>query len=259
MKDQINISVIQADLRWEDKSKNLAKFESLCLSIKEPMDLIVLPEMFTTGFSMNVEELAEEMDGQSVFWMKAMSKLKNCVISGTLIIKEEDKFFNRHLWISPNGEIEYYDKRHLFRLAKEHNYYTAGTQQKVVDLHGWKVNLNTCYDLRFPVWSRNQMEYDIILNAANWPVPRINAWKVLNQARAIENLAYVVACNRVGEDAKGNLYSGESAIVDFSGEVIQSLSMKEGILNATLDKTALQTFRTKFPFHQDKDTFSIEL
>lgn len=259
MKKELKISILQVDLIWENKNQNLAKLEGLSYGINDDVDLIVLPEMFNTGFSMNTKELAETMDGPSVFWMKTMAKLKSCVISGTLIIEEEGMFYNRHLWVTEKGDIEYYDKRHLFRLAKEDEFYTAGKSRKIVDLNGWKVNLTTCYDLRFPVWSRNRKDYDIILNAANWPVPRIHAWKTLNQARAIENLSYNIACNRVGSDPKGNQYSGHSAIIDFQGEVLSELVDKEGVVSSTIDKKSLDLFREKFAFDQDQDHFELHL
>ena len=259
MKKELTISILQADLIWENKEQNLAKLESLAYTISDHTDLLVLPEMFNTGFSMNTIELAETMDGQTVFWMKTLAKLKSCVVSGTLIIQENGKFYNRHLWVTQNGKLEYYDKRHLFRLAKEDKYYTAGKERKVVELKGWKINLTTCYDLRFPVWSRNRKDYDIILNAANWPVPRIHAWKTLNQARAIENLCYTIACNRVGSDPKGNQYSGHSAIIDYQGKVLSELVEKEGVISYTIDKEPLDLFREKFAFDQDQDDFTLHL
>lgn len=257
MIENLKIAIIQTELFWEEKSKNLATLEGHLFPIKEELDLIVLPEMFSTGFSMEAEKLAEDMKGATVDWMSIMARFKQATIVGSLIIKENGQYFNRLICAHQNGEVEHYDKRHLFRLAGEDKIFTAGKKQKTINIKGWNIRLSVCYDLRFPVWSRNTNGYDILLNVANWPVPRIKAWRALNIARAIENQCYVLACNRVGKDQKGNDYSGHSTIIDFQGATIDERINDQGVLFAELNKQSLEKFKEKLPFYLDKDTFEI--
>ena len=215
----LTITIIQSDLKWEDKAFNLQQLEEKIKAIPQRTQLVVLPEMFNTGFSMNAANLAEGMDGESLQWMSRVSKEQKIILTGSLIIAEEKQFFNRMVWMMPNGQMGYYDKRHLFAFAGEDKHYTPGSKRVIASVNGWKVNLQVCYDLRFPVWSRQQMgdiasgtaaEYDLLLYVANWPARRSLAWKTLLCARAIENQCYVVGVNRIGNDAHGNYHSGDS-------------------------------------------------
>jgi predicted amidohydrolase len=208
---------------------------------------------------MSPQGLAEKMDGKAVRWMISSAKENNSIITGSLIIEEEGQFFNRLFWVRPDGSFETYDKRHLFRLANEQNVYTGGTERKIVELKGWRVLLNICYDLRFPVWSRNQNNYDLMIYVANWPERRSIAWKTLLRARAIENQAYCIGVNRVGEDGNGVYHSGNSSIIHPSGEILLTQSNEPCILEASLSHSELTEFREKFPFHMDGDHFNIEL
>ncbi len=259
MQENLKVAIVQSDLHWENRDLNLARFESHLLSIKEKVDLIVLPEMFTTAFSMNAKDLAETMDGDSLLWMKKAAKWKEACLTGSLIIKEQSRYFNRMFFVHPDERVEFYDKRHLFRLAKENEVFTAGKEKTIVEIKNWRINLNVCYDLRFPVWARNTSDYDVLVNVANWPIQRIDAWDSLIKARAIENQSYVLACNRVGEDQKGNRYDGHSAVVDYAGKVKAQMIDDEGVLLQVLEKQALDDFRKKLPFYQDQDKFEIEV
>jgi predicted amidohydrolase len=212
--------------------------------------------MFTTGFSMAPEKLAEPMDGPSVNWMQEWAQKNKCIITGSLIIEENGKYYNRLLWVQPNGVIYHYDKRHLFGFASEDEHYTAGEKRMIVSVNGWKINLMVCYDLRFPVWARNKdEEYDILLYVANWPERRSLAWKTLLQARAIENQSYVIGVNRVGTDPKGNSYSGDSSIFGPLGETIWQNTGEEITVKKRLDKEVVTAARTSFPFAKDADKF----
>jgi predicted amidohydrolase len=270
----LTITTIQADLRWEDKAANLQRFEEKINGITEPAEIVVLPEMFSTGFSMNPRSLAEKMDGPTVNWMKGMAAKKRIILTGSLIVEEAGNYFNRLLWVLPNGEHGYYDKRHRFAYAGEDEHYTAGSKRLVASVKGWRIHLLICYDLRFPVWSRQQpvetpaspepqvlvpgLEYDLIIYVANWPERRSHAWKTLLQARAIENQSYVVGVNRVGEDGNGIYYSGGSMIVDPLGETLWQGSKEEVVFTHTLGREELEKIRTKLPFWRDADRFSIE-
>ena len=211
----LTITIIQSDLHWEDKAANLAMFEKKINGIKEKTEIVLLPEMFSTGFSMNAKALAETMDGETVAWMKKIAAEKKIILTGSIIAEENEKYFNRLVWMLPNGEFGFYDKRHLFAFAEEDKYYSAGNKRLITSVKGWKINLLVCYDLRFPVWARqtNEAEYDLLIYVANWPERRIYAWKTLSQARAIENQCYVAAVNRVGKDGNDIYYSGESMII----------------------------------------------
>jgi len=269
----LNITTIQTQLHWEDKEANLRMLEQKIYSIKEKMEVVVLPEMFSTGFSMKPQMLAEKMDGDTVQWMKKITAEKNIILTGSVIIEEEGKYFNRLIWMQPNGQYGYYDKRHRFAYAGEDEQYAAGNKRLIASVKGWKVNLQVCYDLRFPVWSRQwnhsqlaedngnphaTSEYDILLYVANWPERRIHAWKTLLQARAIENQCYAVGVNRTGNDGNDIYYSGESMIIDAMGSVLYTKVEEEDIFTITLQKEKLEEIRNKFPFLKDADRFSID-
>lgn len=252
------ITIIQSALYWQNPEANRAMFEEKIWQIDQSTDLIVLPEMFTTGFSMNAQALAEPMKFATHKWMQQMAAQTRAVITGSFICVENGQYFNRLLWMQPDGNYDYYDKRHLFRMAKEHHSYTAGECMLVKEWKGWKIAPFICYDLRFPVWSRNvNQAYDLALYVANWPAVRSAPWSTLLKARAIENLSYVVGVNRVGTDDSGIEYSGDSAIIDFKGEVLFEKTQEEALYTTALDKDALVRFREKFPAHLDADEFSI--
>ncbi|TPG38752.1 amidohydrolase [Flavobacterium pectinovorum] len=254
----MKIALIQSDLYWEDASKNKKNFETIINQIDSDINLIVLPEMFSTGFTMNASEVAETMQGETVHWMQSMAKQKNCALTGSLIITENGNYYNRMLFIFPSGEMQHYDKRHLFSLAGENKFYTAGTQKVIVDYLGWKICLQICYDLRFPVFVRNVENYDLLLYVANWPKVRTNAWDSLLKARAIENLSYVVGVNRIGLDANNYEHIGHSQVVDFLGNYILQPQETENVFVVELDKNVMLETRKKLDFLSDKDVFSID-
>ncbi|SES17569.1 Carbon-nitrogen hydrolase [Vreelandella subterranea] len=263
---QLRTSLVQCDLRWENPEANHAHLEQLLGDLDHrETDLIVLPEMFATGFTMNSREMAQPMDeSQSVAWMKDQARSRQCVMTGSVAIQHEGEYYNRLIWAMPDGQLTYYDKRHLFRMAGEHERYGMGERRVIVELNGFKLLLTVCYDLRFPVWLRQQptqdehFEYDALLCVANWPAPRRQPWRTLLQARAIENLTYVIGVNRVGEDAKGLAYSGDSMLVDFKGEpLIDHSAHTPFVETGCLNKTDLDAFREKFPAWQDADRFSL--
>jgi len=253
----MKISLIQTALAWEDPEANRANFTQKIESIEGSTELIILPEMFATGFTMNPQAVAEGMDGTTVNWMKTMAAANNCAITGSLVIEEEGKYYNRLLFVLPNGEIKTYNKRHLFTLAGEDNYYTAGTEKLIVNYKGWKICPLVCYDLRFPVFARNVEEYDLLLYVANWPQVRTVAWDALLRARAIENLSYTIGVNRVGQDANGHNYSGHSQVLDALGSYITKPFENEGVVTVELDREALLKTRGKFAFLNDRDSFTI--
>lgn len=257
----LHISLIQTRLFWEDKAANLLMLEEKINSIKEKTEIVVLPEMFSTGFSMNPSALAETMDDPTVQWMKKIAAEKKIVLTGSVIIQENDQFFNRLLWVLPNGTIGHYDKRHRFAFAGEDQHYSNGHKRLIAQVKGWRINLQICYDLRFPVWARQQSddepEYDVLLYVANWPERRNLAWKTLLTARAIENQAYVIGVNRVGEDGNGIYHSGNSMVVDPLGEVLYHKEHEEDIFTIILEKNTLTEIRNKFPFWKDADDFHI--
>jgi omega-amidase len=258
----LTITTIQADLQWEDKDANLRRLEEKILDIPGSTELVVLPEMFSTGFSMRPEALAERMDGPAVDWMRRVAARKKIILTGSLIIEEEGKYFNRLLWMLPNGQYGQYDKRHRFAYAGENEHYTEGHKRLVASVKGWKVLLLVCYDLRFPVWSRQAPgpipEYDLLVYVANWPERRNHAWKTLLQARAIENQCYVVGVNRVGNDGNQIAHSGDSMIIDPLGEILYHGVGKEEAFTLTLHKERLEEIRQRFPFWKDADHFNIE-
>lgn len=259
---EIRIALVQTDLHWQDKTANLAMLEEKIWGLKGQADLIVLPEMFTTGFSMEAEKLAEPMNLTVCKWMKQLAAQTQATITGSAIINEGGKYFNRLLWVDPNGYIEHYDKRHLFRMANEHKTFAAGQKLPIFHLKGWEFCPQVCYDLRFPVWSRNGWDegeagYDVIFYVASWPAARVSAWDTLLPARAIENLSYSIGVNRVGKDGNGISYVGHSAAYDFKGEKVSDLGEIEGIQIISLSAQKLNEYRTKFPAWRDADEFRI--
>lgn len=259
---QLTITIIQTDLYWEDKAANLKNIEEKISNLKEKTEIVVLPEMFSTGFSMQPQKLAETMNGETVQWMKRIATTHKIILTGSVIIEAEGKYFNRLIWMLPNGQHGTYDKRHRFAFAGEDEQYTPGTRRLIASVKGWKINLLVCYDLRFPVWARQQSqpdgpEYDVLIYVANWPERRIHAWKTLLQARAIENQCYAVGANRIGDDGNGIHYSGESMIVDPMGEVLYHKKDAEDVHTITLSKDHLDAVREKFPFWKDADHFHI--
>jgi omega-amidase len=254
----LNITLVQPDIVWENKEANLKQYEQFIQGIEEKKEIIVLPEMFTTGFSMNTGDLAEKMDGPTVQWMKELSRQHRCILTGSLIIEEGDSYYNRLLWVQPDGVVYHYDKRHLFAYADEHNHFTPGDKRLIVSVKGFRICPMVCYDLRFPVWSRNKdEEYDVLLYVANWPERRNLAWRTLLQARAIENLSYVVGVNRVGSDFKGLNYTGDSAVYGPLGEKILEVSNEPAIRTITLEKDLVMNTRVQLPFLNDADNFVI--
>lgn len=258
MSSPLHITLIQPDIVWENKAANLAHYSSLMDSISGPRHLVVLPEMFSTGFSMAPERLAEEMSGPTVGWMKDMARKHRCILAGSLIIAEDGKYYNRLLWVQPDGAVMHYDKRHLFAHASEDAHYSPGETRVIAQVNGWRVNLMVCYDLRFPVWARNrEAEYDVLLYVANWPEARSHAWRSLLVARAIENQCYVVGVNRVGTDPKGNNYSGDSSLIGPLGDILWQQAQSEVVQTVTLERAVLDDVRTRLPFLKDADRFML--
>ncbi|TAE76341.1 MAG: amidohydrolase [Bacteroidetes bacterium] len=256
----MNITLIQTHIYWQDVAANLAHFEEKIWQIKQKTDLIILPEMFTTGFSMDAKNLAEVPNLTTFKWLKQMATQTDACVMGSYMVKENDEYFNRLIAMLPDGTFYQYDKRHLFRMANEHQNYTFGTKKIIFEWKNWKICPQICYDLRFPVWSRNvDCEYDLLVYVANWPQARKQAWNVLLPARAVENWCYVAAVNRIGEDGKGLQYSGNSQIADFKGETIWHQDNGEAIFSYDLDKKELQEYRQKFPAYLDADIFELKI
>ncbi|MEM7083362.1 MAG: amidohydrolase [Pseudomonadota bacterium] len=254
----LHIALIQFDIQWHDPVRNRARIDALLdRHDVANRDLIVLPEMFTTGFTMAADEVAESPDGPTVRWMQKRSAELNAVITGTLAVQEGGAAFNRLIFAHPDGSIEHYDKRHLFRMANEHTAYTPGQTRPIFTLKGWRLRPIICYDLRFPVWCRAVDDYDILLCPANWPSPRHAAWVSLLTARAIENIAYVIATNRVGQDAHDKLYLGNSKAINAKGHTLCDALDAEGVVQTSLSKSALLRFRERFPVHIDADAFTL--
>lgn len=280
----LTFTLIQTNLHWEDKAANLRMLEEKINSIQHPTQIIVLPEMFNTGFSMKPEELAEDMGGPTVQWMKKIAAEKRVIVTGSMMVKEPvvseaassdqtgeadptQYYFNRLIWMLPNGHYGVYDKRHLFAFAGEDQHYTAGTKRLIASVNGLKINLQVCYDLRFPVWARQapsiieraggEAEYDILIYVANWPERRVHAWKTLLTARAIENQCYVIGVNRTGTDGNEIYHSGSSMVIDAMGDVLYCKEHDEDVHTITLSKDKLNDLRSKLPFLKDGDAFSI--
>lgn len=254
----LNITIVQSALHWHDADGNRRMFDPVIERISEPTDLIVLPEMFTTGFSMDAPNLAETMAGETVCWMTEKAASLGAAICGSLIIRENDNYFNRFVCVEPSGEIHCYDKRHLFRLADEQHHYRQGNERTIISLKGFRICPLVCYDLRFPVWSRNRGDYDVLIYVANWPSRRHLAWTTLLRARAIENLSFVVGVNRIGTDGNDFPYAGGSAVVDYLGQDLVDLADRAGHATVSLDREALMKFRTRFAFHKDADRFELQ-
>ena len=271
----LTITTLQTNLVWENKNANLQLLGKKINGLQEKTEIVVLPEMFSTGFSMQPKLFAETMEGETVQWMKEISSSNKIILTGSLIIEENEQFYNRLIWMLPNGEFGYYDKRHLFGLAQEDKYYTAGNKRLIASVKGWKINLQICYDLRFPLWARNRIvpieksieeesqkspetrpEFDVLLYVANWPERRSHAWKTLLCARAIENQCYVIGVNRVGVDGNNVSHSGNSLVIDPLGEVLYHMADEEDIFTITLQKEWLNDVRKKFPFWKDADDFN---
>ncbi len=253
----LRITTVQSILHWEDISTNLAMFDEKLSNLLGKTDLVILPEMFTTGFSMNATTLAERMDGRTFHWLSSKAKELEAVVTGSFVIEENGRFFNRLIWMQPDGDYKCYDKRHLFTLAKEHETYTAGIKKLVVDWKGWKICPMICYDLRFPVWSRNIEGYDLLIYVANWPETRSYHWRHLLISRAIENQSFVAGVNRVGSDEKGLGYTGDTCVIDYSGAILYQVASLEDIFTCELDSEKMTAFRSKLNFLGDQDKFEI--
>ena len=260
---KLTFTLIQSGLHWEDKEVNLKMLEEKIAGLSQGTQVVVLPEMFSTGFSMKPEQLAEKMEGATVEWMRKTAARKKMILTGSVIIEEKGKYYNRLIWMLPNGQYGQYDKRHLFAFAGENQHYTGGTQRLIASVNGWKINLLVCYDLRFPAWARQQFdddknfEYDVLVYVANWPERRSTAWKTLLQARAIENQCYVIGVNSVGKDGNDIYHSGDSMVIDPLGEILYHKAHEEDIFTITLDKEHLKEVREKFQFWRDADSFEI--
>lgn len=259
MKENLRISIIQSPIEWEKRSENLRHFEKLIAEVSSNSDLAVLPEMFTTGFSMKPQSLAETMDGTTIQTVKTWANKYKLAIAGSFIAEENSHYFNRAFFVEPNGVLTCYDKRHLFSMAGENKYYTPGNKQVIVSYKGWNIMLLVCYDLRFPVWSRNRKnQYDLALYMANWPEARASVWKPLLLARALENQAFVCGVNRTGTDGKGFAYMGGSIIYSPKGKVLLDAAENElSTETAALSFSELESFRTKFPVMNDADSFDL--
>lgn len=276
----LTITIIQSNLQWEDKAANLRMFEEKIKAITVKTEMVVLPEMFSTGFSMHPEALAEKMDGTTMQWMERVARENRIILTGSLIIEDNGKYFNRLIWMLPVGQYGHYDKRHLFTLGEEDQHYTPGISRLIASVKGWKINFQICYDLRFPVWASQQSlvptifrkrrvsnfdannmpdrpEYDVLVYVANWPARRSHAWKTLLQARAIENQCYVIGVNRVGNDGLGVQYSGDSMVIAPLGEILYHKAEEEDTFTITVNKDELDTIRNEFPFWKDADHFII--
>lgn len=258
--ENLRLTIIQSDLVWENPERNLLNFSEKIEKISEKTDLIVLPEMFSTGFSMNPAFFSKNLSDEVISWMREHAKTKNCVLTGSVIYNENNKYYNRLIWMQADGSYDFYDKRHLFSFAGEDKFYTAGENKLICNIGKWRIRPLICYDLRFPVWSRNVNDYDVLLYVANWPERRIEAWDILLQARAIENQCYVAAVNRIGNDGNGIVHSGNSKIIDPKGNIIsKTKAFQENTETIELSYADLVDFREKFRVSDDADDFKINL
>jgi predicted amidohydrolase len=253
----MKIALLQSDLIWENPKANRLAFKAKIQSVSQQADLIVLPEMFTSGFTMHPENVAETMQGETIAMLQSLAKAGNCAITGSLVIQEEGRFYNRLVFIFPSGDIIKYDKHHLFTLAGEDKVYTPGKQKLIVEYKGFKICLLICYDLRFPVFSRNTEHYDVLIYVANWPKPRTNAWDILLRARAVENMCFTIGVNRTGHDNNQHAYMGHSQAVDFLGNYLLEPQEQEGSFIVELDRQAMIHTRKKLAFLNDRDTFQL--
>lgn len=254
----MKVALIQTHLIWENALENRSHLSQKITGFMEDVDLIVLPEMFSTGFTMHPKKVAETMQGETVLWLQHLAKAKNCAITGSLVIQEDGHYYNRLVFIFPDGKIQHYDKRHLFSLAGEHHEYTSGAEKLIVEYKGWKICPLICYDLRFPVFSRNTEEYDLLIYVANWPKARNNAWNALLKARAIENMSYTIGVNRIGTDENQIAYCGDSQCIDSMGNYIVEPQQFEEVFIVELDKKVQDRSRKKFGFLNDKDQFELK-
>jgi predicted amidohydrolase len=254
----MKIAIIQSTLFWENPKANRKHFEEKIYALAEKVDLIVLPEMFSTGFTMNPEAIAETTDSETIQWLQSLAKAKKSAITGSLVIKENDNFYNRLVFVFPSGEIQFYDKRHLFTLAGEDKVYTSGNQKLIVEYQGLKICPMICYDLRFPVFARNVENYDVLIYVANWPKTRINAWDILLKARSVENMCYTIGVNRIGLDDNNFEYNGHSQAVDFLGNYVLEPQEAEGVFIIELNKENLLETRNKLGFLNDRDAFELK-
>lgn len=256
--NNLRITLVQTQLAWEDVNKNIHRLNNLLIGVDDT-DIIVLPEMFTTGFTTNAAPLAKDSYEKGMTFLRKIAMLKNVAICGSLICEENGRYYNRYVWMSPSGEPTFYDKRHLFTMTKEDQYFHRGDKEVIIEYKNWKIRPLICYDLRFPVWSRNKKDnpYDLLIYVANWPEKRIMQWNKLLQARAIENVSYVAGVNRVGKDGNDFLYTGQTMMVTYKGEAEIFEDMKEEFRTFTINKEELMEFRTQFPVLNDADDFSI--
>ena len=257
LKDQLKLALVQFDIVWESVAENCWKIEQLVFDCKSEMDILILPEAFNTGFSMNPEKIAETVDGDTITWMKYLASRRNLVVCGSLYIYENGKYFNRFYWVTPKGETQFYNKRHLFSMGGEEQFFTRGDSKIIIEYYGWKIFPQICYDLRFPVWGRNTQSYDLMINVANWPSSRSEIWKTLIKARAIENQCFVAGVNRIGVDGNGIEYTGNSQVIDPKGIKIFKAENREIIETVTIEYHQLQAFRRKFNTLKDSDEFTI--
>lgn len=253
----LTLTLVQSKLHWLDKDANLAMFDKKLAEITANPDLILLPETFATGFAINLD-CAEPENGKVLTWLKTQAHKHNAVIAGSVLVAQGDKKANRFYWVTPKGEVNYYDKRHLFRLGSEGDYVVAGQARKTFEINGFKLLPQVCYDLRFPVFQRNNNDYDVMINVANWPAVRRHIWDTLLMARAMENLCYVVAVNRVGDDGNGVAHNGGTAVFDFKGDTLaKAKDNTQELLTVTLEKAPLEDFKTAFPAYLDADPFTL--
>jgi len=257
MNSHLRVTLVQTELAWQDPAANRQRLAAHLHGLVSHTDLVALPEMFSTGFSMDAAALAEDMAGPTIGWMREEAAALGCVITGSLIIREQGRCYNRLVWARPDGTLQHYDKRHLFRIAGEQDHYVAGGRRLVVELKGWRVCPMICYDLRFPVWSRNRDDYDLLLYVANWPQRRAHAWSTLLKARAIENLSYVVGVHGIGRDGNGAAYAGDSGALEFLGRTLSSGGGGGRVETAVLDLESLHAYRRSFPVHLDADRFEL--
>ncbi len=254
----LSITFLQLDLSWESPLDNRLKIDSLLDAYKPDTELIVLPEMFSTGFTMNSARLAETTNGETINWLRNNARKWNTAFTGSIIVKENAGFFNRLIWMTPDGKFQFYDKKHLFRMGEEHQAFAAGSEKLIVNYKGWRFRPLICYDLRFPVWSRNRNDYDVLIYVANWPESRREVWKALLIARALENQCYVLGVNRIGVDANAISYSGDSMLIDSRGKIISATKpYEESLETVKISLNELNEFREKFPVHLDADEFSM--
>ncbi len=250
----LRLNLVQSDIIWENPPANIARTESL-LTHAPHADIILLPEMWSTGFTMHPENAAEDATGHALSWMMEYARTSNAVIAGSMATRHHGRFYNRFYWAFPDGHLEWYDKKHLFSYGGEDKPYTAGTTQVSIEIKGWNIMPIVCYDLRFPAWCRNRNDYDLLVVVANWPVPRIHHWDALVRARAIENQCYVTAVNRVGSDGNGLQYTGHSSVYNMNGDLLHTLKEQEGVIPAVLNKEELNEYRNTYKFLQDQDVF----